>query len=133
MKKNILLLILLFFVSCSSTYENIDKQTNKKPSWILNPQTSSKLSAVGCSQIHIKGIHAQKKLAIARAIEQIALQKNTKVDVLSYRKKTIIGNNKISRLNETSSIQESHESIKTRIKDFYTNNDKEICVWVEER
>ena len=130
MKKNILILILLFFVSCSSTYVNIDNLT---PSWILNPQTSSKLSAVGCSQIHIKGIHAQKKLAIARAIEQIALQKNTKVDVLSYRKKTIIGNNKVSRLNETSSIQESHESIKTRIKDFYTNNDKEICVWVEER
>ncbi|NQY19934.1 MAG: hypothetical protein HRT40_01290 [Campylobacteraceae bacterium] len=134
MQKNILLLIsLLLFVSCSSDTANLQKQTNSEPSWLFNPQTTSKLAAVGCAQIHINGIHAQKKLAISRAIEQIALQKNAKVDVITYRKKTKNGASMTSRVIETSSVQESHTNIQTIVKDFYTNHDKEICTWVQER
>lgn len=134
MKYILLFLSTIFFQSCTNSVNNIKKPANKEPSWINNPQTNSKLAAVGCSQIHIRGIHAQKKLAVSRAIEQIALQKNAHVQVISYRKKIRSnGSIKSSIISETSSVQETQTNIKTIVKEFHTNKDKEICAWVEEK
>ena len=134
MKYILLILSTIFFLSCTNSLNNIEKPVNKEPSWIYNPQTNSKLAAVACAQIHIRGVHAQKKLAVSRAIEQIALQKNANVQVISYRKKIRSnGSIKASIISETSSVQETQTNIKTVVKEFYTNKDKEICVWVEER
>ena len=134
MKYILLLIITIFFISCNNSLNKLEPSVNKEPSWLYNPQTNSSLAAVGCAQIHINGIHAQKKLAVSRAIEQIALQKNAKVKVISYRKKiTSNASIKSSIINETSSLQETQANIQTIVKEFHTNKDKEICAWVQEK
>lgn len=131
------LIFAILFIGCSNTPSPIIVQKvkiNKEPSWLLNPQTSSKIAAVGCSQIHMNGVSAQKKLAISRAVEQIALQKKATIEVQSSRiKSRTNGSTNTSRQSVTSSVQSVKTTLSTRVKDFYTNKDKEICAWVEER
>jgi len=67
--------LVLILLSCSS------KTDKCPPEWYVNYKVNNKrLCAVGFATIHIKGKSAQEALAIARAIEKIAAQKNVRVD-----------------------------------------------------
>lgn len=117
----------LFCGCASSTQSQI---FSNEPVWLRDTTyIKDKLSAVGCANIHIDGEAAQFKLATQRAIEQIALQKSSKVSVVSYR-------NQINHTStsQTSSLQEvNQQDIKTKVVDMYKdNNDHRICVLVEE-
>ena len=79
MKKIIFIFILIFLFSCSSTNKNI--QNNEKPKWITEGTYDGK-SAIGIARLHIKGKNAQRKIAISRAIEEIAMQMGTKVSTV---------------------------------------------------
>ena len=62
------------------------------------------------------------------AIEQVALQKTSKVSVVSYRSKSSYKSD-----SELSSLQEVNEqSIKTKVIDSYKDQDSKICVLVVE-
>lgn len=104
--------------------------TNNPPKWLDDPNyIKDKRNAVGCAYTHVNGENEQKKLAISRAIEQIALQKNSQVNVLTYRKKTSNG----STSNETSSLQSvDGQNISTKVIDTYKDRDNKLCVLVSE-
>lgn len=107
----------------------------KEPEWVINPLsgiTNGKLAATGCARTHVRGVEAQKKLAIQRGIDQIAMQLSTKVSVVSYRKKQASSGNNISSKLDSSSLQEvENVEVSTKVKAFYKRvSTGEICAWV---
>lgn len=106
----------------------------KEPLWLDDPQkeANGKLTAVGCASRHINGEVAQKKLALQRAIDEIAMQKKTKVQTVSYNTKIITESSKTSQT-QTSSLQEvQNVDVSTKVMEYYTKPDGDICVWVVE-
>ena len=148
MKKNLSSLIvigtILFFNGCikqpntnSKTIQQEQPQSskqNKIPSWLDDPQkmADGKLTAVGCASRHINGEVAQKKLALQRAIDEIAMQKRTKVQTVNYTTRTVSASDKSSKT-ESASLQEVQNlEISTKVMEYYTKSDGDICVWVVE-
>ncbi|MDD2698863.1 MAG: hypothetical protein PHF17_08695 [Arcobacteraceae bacterium] len=142
MKKYLLIIsfFVLFFNGCSETKNTNLKviQTSqtklKEPLWLDDPQkeANGKLTAVGCASRHINGEVAQKKLALQRAIDEIAMQKKTKVQTVSYNTKIITESSKTSQT-QTSSLQEvQNVDVSTKVMEYYTKPDGDICVWVVE-
>jgi len=140
--KNILILAIaiLFFNGCTdqpNTNSKIiqeNKAGQKQPLWINDPQKEAegKTTSVGCASRHINGITAQKKLALQRAIDEIAMQKLTKVQTITYNTKSISQNDKNSRI-ETASLQETKNTdVSVKIMEYYENFDGDICVWIIE-
>lgn len=136
MKKYLSLIIISFlFISCSNNEVATPSIVKiQEPSWLLNPPASTKLTAVGCSQIHINGVNGQKKLAISRAVEQIALQKKSQIEVENKRiKKRSNGSTTVSTQSIISSVQTVKTTLSTKVLDSYTDKDKQLCVLVQER
>lgn len=123
------------FISDSNETNPNDMQNNsKEPSWLDNPEkeANGKLSAIGCASKHINGEVGQRKLALQRAIDEIAMQKKTKVQTVSYRTKTLINSDKSSK-SQSSSLQEvENTGVSSKVMEYYKKQDGDICVWVIE-
>lgn len=134
MKKYIIFFCVIFFlVGCdnSALSQSAKISQNNKPEWLTNPNyIVGKRSAIGCAGIHIKGKNEQKKLAISRAIEQIAMQKKTTVTTQTYRESS---SNKLGK-SETQSLQSTNnQNISTRVMDeYYDTVNNKLCVLVVE-
>jgi len=123
--------VVLFTTACSTATTKVSSTSlNNTPPWLSNPYCDSdKYAAVGCSASHIKGEAAQKKLAISRAIDDLATQVKVKVDSVTIRKKHT---NKMEHTSksETVSLQKvSNVEISTKIKAIYKKKNGDICVW----
>jgi hypothetical protein len=120
----------VLFTGCAQTYQNSAPKTDV-PQWMSNPNyITNKTHAIGCANMHIKGEDEQKKLAISRAIEQIALQKSTTVDVATYRKSV---NNGLKKDTQSSSLQATQATISTKVVETYKDKNGKICVLVVEQ
>lgn len=130
MKTLLFLFPIIFLSGCYVEQQIYNTSQSSQPKWLDTPSPiQDKLSAVGCAYIHVSGENEQTKLAISRAIEQIALQKQAKVSVVTYRTKNATGSNSA----ETSSLQEVNaEKISTKVIDTYKDKDGRICVLVVE-
>lgn len=51
----------------------------KMPPWITNPNLDGHTGGCGSAGLHIKGPHAQRQLAISRAIDELARQQSVEV------------------------------------------------------
>ena len=134
MTKNIIgfsIVSAMLFTSCTNInniIKNNKSVTNQKPNWLTNPYVENdEFSAVGCAKIHFKGRIAQEKLAISRAIDQIATQKRLKVQNITLRRKST-GHNSTSQSSSLQSVDNIDVSTKT--KALYTKQSGEICAWV---
>jgi len=143
MKKYLLsfIFLLLFFNGCSNPNNTHSKaiqipqiEKAKQPLWLDDPQKMAlgKLTAVGCASKHINGEVAQKKLALQRAIDEIAMQKRTKVQTISYTTKTISGVDKSSKIESSSLHEVENLEVATKVMEYFTKSDGDICVWVIE-
>jgi hypothetical protein len=125
--------ITLFFAGCNYNLQNRAKQQQSTtPEWISNPTfIQGKRSAVGSCGVHIKGKDAQKKLAISRAIDQIAMQKKTTVSNQTIREssKGKLQTSKTQSLQSTNNI-----SLSTKVLEEYYDikNNKLYVLVVEE-
>ncbi len=134
--------LILLFNGCATsknTYSNtIQPQvTNKKstlPAWLDDPQkeANGKLTAVGCASRHVNGEVAQKKLALQRAIDEIAMQKKTKVQSVSYATKTSSEYERSSKTQSSSLHEVENVAVSTKVMEYYKKDDGDICVWVVE-
>jgi len=122
------LLILINFSACSKNAPTANKIVNNEPKWMTDPvkEANGKITAIGCSARHYKGIQAQKKLALKRAIDEIAMQTNTRVSKISLNRRS-----NTSSSTSSSSLQEVHEeNISTKVMQYYTTRNGDICVWI---
>jgi hypothetical protein len=111
-----------------SPKKEIIPQSSSVPKWMDNPlkEANGKVTAVGCSAIHIDGREAQKKLALKRAIDSIAMQVNTKVSMLRYDSRS----DNSSSFNKISLHEVNNENIATKILDTYIDKEGKICIWI---
>ena len=125
----------MLFTSCIHKNNTTVTKKVQEPKWLLNPYLDNdKVAAIGCSQIHFRGIEAQKNLAISRAIDRIAAQNSIIVDNVTYRQKSISNGRKANSKSTSSSLHSvDNVKVSTKIKAFFTKKNKEICVWVVQK
>lgn len=135
MKNYFLFIFISFFISgCNYPNQPVQNNIKKKsstPQWLTDSSyIKDRRNAVGCAGVHIKGKSEQKKLAISRAIEQIAMQKRTTVSTQTYRESS---SNKLGK-SETQSLQSTNNvNISTRVIDqYYDALNNKLCVLVVE-
>jgi hypothetical protein len=127
--------LLLLFIGCYNNQINEPiKKQNTTPNWMTNPtENGSILGAVGCAKQHYRGINAQVKLAVARAIEQIAQQKSTTVSTSMLNKKSSSGSNISKRSDSVAFHKSTNITLSTIKKAEYWKSKYEVCVWVIEK
>ncbi len=116
-------------ISCSSG-QNI-KLENGKPYWYWRPNVVDQPGGVGISGMHIKGLNAQRALAIQRAIDDIARQLG--VEVKNFTKSTTVGNQDSVRTGlESYSIQMvDGTTVKATIRELWEDPvTDELYVWM---
>jgi len=130
--KTTILAGILFFSGCSNNSINLkviaNKDSNSVPKWLDDPQKEAKgkITAVGCAGYHYKGVTAQKKLAVSRAIDEIATQVRVNVNTVTLREKY---NGRLTT--KSNSLQSVNNlDIKTKIMDYYKKPNGDICAWV---
>lgn len=106
----------------------------KKPSWLisLDGYRGNGFVATGCANMHVRGLDAQKKLAMQRAINSIAMQKNTKVKTTSNTiEKRNNGVLKSSKYSSASRYETNTDvSFKTK-EEYYDEINKEYCILIQ--
>jgi hypothetical protein len=111
----------------------VKKPTKDKPKWLDDPfidLPKNSIVAIGCARRHFKGKSAQQKLAISRAIDEIAAQVSTTVNNITLRKKT----NFSSSASSTSLQETQNINVKTKVIDKYLNHTTgNLCVRVIRR
>ena len=78
-------------------------EAGARPAWILNPNYDGKQGAVGvAAETYDMSVSTQRKLAISRALDELALQKGVKVE-LNMKKEEHLRNQKSSLSIDSSS------------------------------
>ena len=131
-----LIISVVLFTSCvNNNLQNSTAVVTQEPKWMDNPYIEhDKFASIGCAYKHINGRTAQKKLAIARAIDELATQTKVRVQSVNLNKKSVSNGVMKRSTTDMSSLQSvDNISISTKIKDTYETKDGEICVWVVSR
>ena len=125
-----LILALLLLGGCALL---TPKSSGGKPAWVLNPNQGGKVGAVGVAgKTYDQRLSTQRKLAITRALDELAMQQGVEVS-LSMTKQEHLSNNKASTsMDVDSRYKTSNDSaitahIEAIWKDPYTN---ELYVWL---
>jgi hypothetical protein len=137
MLKYIVIIVSVILLSgCLQKNDTTVTKKNNTPKWLNDPYIDNdQIAAIGCSQLHFKGITAQKDLAISRAINRIAIQNSVIVDNITYRQKNNSNDKKRgTSISATSSLHTVEKTkISTKTKAIYTKIDGEICAWVVQK
>lgn len=117
--------LLLIFTGCSQT------TPVKPPQWIMNPSQSGKIGAVGTANRHHKGLSYQRKLAIGRALDEMALQLGVKVSLNMIKKEHVV-NEKVTTIIDTdSSYKANSTKITAHIEEAWQDpKTQELFIWL---
>ena len=89
----------LFFLLVGCNTPTLEKKENKHicystPNWVINtPVSKTKIYGVGIAGENFKGINAQRRSAISKAINEIAMQMKVKVNNSFYSRQNSNGEN----------------------------------------
>lgn len=109
--------------ACRSYTADVESRHEKMPEWIYHYEAGNRTCGVGISLPHIKGVAYQRAVAVARGIDEIARQKNVRVDTtLEHYMKVSDGNLSSSGLSSFSVQTTSGVSISARIVDAWMNS-----------
>ena len=111
--KIILIFGFLILGGCAQNSPKVDT----KPKWINNPYLTHKTAAVGSAKTHYYGEAAQRKLAISRALDELASQQGVRVS------------SKVTRHDHRDG---SRTSAKSDIYSFQTTDNKVVHAHIED-
>lgn len=122
-------LLTLLLVGCSS--QPTPTSTTTEPSWILNPTQGAKIGAIGVAgRTYDQKPSTQRKLAIARALDELTLQKGVKVN-LNMNKRDIVTNNTASSSMDTKTNYKATSTVTAHIESVYKDPySGELYVWM---
>jgi hypothetical protein len=113
-------IFILFLISCNTATKQ--KTIIEIPKWVYSGSHDlGKICYVGSSKPHIKGLPYQRALAVSRAIEGIALQKNVKVDVEVEKIMKGDRNNAKTKMMTYSVQTATGQSVSAKITDIWLN------------
>ncbi|WP_345993289.1 hypothetical protein [Sulfurimonas sp. HSL-1716] len=131
MRVVLLSLLLLLFPGCSYEAAPAKKQLSTYPAWINNPCLGGVTGSVGSSLPHFKGPAYQRKLAISRALDELALQKGVEIDLVAKREQTSKNDNVRSTSDIQSEQRVTNSKVTAHIEATYTDpQTKELFVWM---
>jgi hypothetical protein len=81
MKRFFVMLSIALLLACYHEVPSSNSEYANTPEWVYGNTPSGKICYVGSSMPHVSGKPYQRALAVSRAIEGIARQKNVKVNV----------------------------------------------------
>ena len=131
----LLVVVSLVFVSgnLAGCGESPKPAKNGKPGWILNPNLNGKRGAIGVAgRTYDQRVSTQRKLAIERALDELAMQQGVKVE-LSMQKEEHVRNDHASTSMDTASTYKTTNTnaITAHIEDVWEDPmTNEIYVWL---
>lgn len=135
MKKYLIVLfvfISFFSLGCSGAKKVSLGQSTDKPAWFWKPSVGEQIGGVGISKAHVRGISAQRELAVSRAIESIASQLGVHVEnVTTISSRATSAGGSSTQMDSYSIHTVDGKHVKATVKEFwqdpYTN---ELYVWM---
>ena len=137
MKNVFIFLLLILFGSMTaftSGCANTPKpRTTVKPGWVLNPNYNGKRGAVGVAgKTYDQRVSTQRKLAIERALDELALQQGVKVELSMQKEEHFRNEHTSTSMDSASSYETSGTSaITAHIEDVWEDPyTGELYVWL---
>lgn len=127
-----LILFALLFVGCNENPVPAKQQTiEARPEWITNPNLGGVIGSVGSSGPHFKGPAYQRKLAISRALDELALQQGVEIDLVAKREENLVNDNFRSSTDIQTEQKVQNAHVTAHIKATYTDpKTKVLYVWM---
>lgn len=123
---SLLSLPLLFIVACNSPVK-----PTLRPQWINHPNLLNQTGAVGSCKPHIKGTTYQRRLAISRALDELAQQSGVTIENIVIREERNTRSSTSTHTHVQSQQRSTGEIIKARIQEIWTDpKNQEIYVWL---
>jgi len=123
------LLVSLMFIACGGTEPTVSN--GDQPTWIYNPNQSGVVGAVGQCGTHYDGASMQRKVAIARAIDELAMQGNVTVDSEMSVSTEVSGSHVRNRSKSKTYVSAKGVSVHAFIEEIYYDQKREILyVWM---
>lgn len=115
----------LFFTGCSA------KKTVIEPAWINKPNLQGKTGAVGSSKPQFKGKSVQRRVATARALDELAQQSGVEVGNIIMRNEKSSASKGVSSTQIQSIQRASGLTINAHIEEVWTDPaTKEMYIWL---
>jgi hypothetical protein len=126
MKKILFVVFVVFgLIGCNQA------NPNKEPSWIYNPNSDGKIGGVGSAKTHTRGKSAQRRVAISRALDEIATQMGTKVSTVISTSASVSSGTASSSMQTYSFQTTDGKIVKAYIKRMWHNpRTDELFVWM---
>lgn len=106
-------------------------QTQERPAWINNPHLQGMTGAVGSAKIHFDGSAAQRKLAISRALDELAQQQGVVVTSQVLRQDSREGELTSSKADIYSFQKNSGETVHAHIEAVWQDPEtEELFIWM---
>jgi PBP1b-binding outer membrane lipoprotein LpoB len=107
MKKLLVIPAILLFAGCSMSDLSLSKKESNicstEPTWVLNPPAKpGVVYGIGIAPQNFNGEQAQRKSAVAKAINEIASQLNTTVNSQTITQSVVHNNNGSSSMSNVS-------------------------------
>ena len=109
------------------------RPANAKPAWILNPNQNGHIGAVGVAgRGYDMRVSTQRKLAIQRALDELALQQGVKVKLSMQKEEHLRGNKATVAMDSTGTYQTTNNgAISAHIEDVWEDKiSGEIYIWL---
>ena len=125
-----LVITFLLLTGCTETVQPVSQEA-QRPSWIGNPYQNGVVGAIGTAHIHFRGDAEQRKLAISRALDELAQQQNTVVSSQIVRKESRNGMMTSSNAEIYSFQKSSGETVRAHIEAVWKDpRNGELFVWM---
>lgn len=126
-KTAFILASLLVLGGCSSS----SPKPNPQPDWVTHPYIANKTVAIGSANIHYHGKVAQRKLAISRALDEIASQQGVNVSSQVIRHDQRDGSRASGKSDIYSFQTSDNKVVNAHIKDTWSNpRTDELFIWM---
>ncbi len=120
-----LCLTLVFICGCSSKTPVIE------PAWINKPNLHGKIGAVGSSKPQFKGKTHQRRVAISRALDELAQQSGVNIDTRTARRDRRIGSQGRSSTEVFTLQTSNNKTVQAHIEEIWTDpRTKEMYIWL---
>ena len=117
----------LFLTACSSG----PTPNSGTPEWVSHPNPNGKIGAIGVAgRTYDQHFSSQRKLAITRALDELSLQQQVKVQLHMQKKEHSTANRSSVQIDENSNYTTDH-SITAHIEDTWMDPEtNQFYVWM---
>ena len=123
MKKIVIGLLCMLAMACQSG----NSRDTAVPGWVQNPGDG----AVGSAVTHVKGLHFQEELAIARARERLAGRYGVEVSSVQTIREQVVNENAYVTSDKVSEQVIKNNTVKAHVRATWHDKNKDVIwAWV---